>query len=52
MTITTTDRLILHSMATTPMSERIKMKLKYIQDGCAHNVTREGICIVCNLKIK
>ena len=20
----------------------------YIQDGCAHNITREGVCIVCN----
>lgn len=27
MTLTTTDRLILHSMATTPMSERIKIAL-------------------------
>jgi hypothetical protein len=27
MILTTTDRLILHSMATTPMSDRIKIAL-------------------------
>jgi len=27
MNLTTTDRLILYSMATTPMSERIKIAL-------------------------
>lgn len=32
MTLTTTDRQILHSMATTPMSERIKMKLTLLKN--------------------
>ena len=32
MNLIKTDRLILHSMATTPMSERIKMKLTLLKN--------------------